>query len=150
MHFRVWLTGFFLLSLCFCSKPDTQALRELISKMEQEAEALNWQAFQTHISKHYKDDSGNTYFVILQLIKNHTTGLEALDAEVEIMGISVGEESSEVQLKLIVQGKKEGKIFYIVGREDLPEYPRIKFAKEGRQWRLIKVEGLKGTEDGLW
>lgn len=150
MRFRIWLAGFFLLVFCFCSKPDDQEIRELIAQMEKEAEALNWDAFQSHISKHYKDDSGNNKFIILQLIKNYTQGLESLEAEVEIMGISVRGESGEAQVKLVARGTRQGKIFYVVGREDLPEYPRLKFQKEGRHWRLIKVSGIKAEEEGLW
>jgi len=150
MRLRSLVAGFFVLSLCACAKPDDQAIRELITQMEKDAEALDWNAFQSHISKHYKDDSGNNYFIILQIIKNYTQGLESLDAEVEILGISVRGETAEAQLKLICRGMKHGKIFYIVGREDLPEYPRLKFQKEGRHWRLIKVEGIKSGEESPW
>ena len=144
------VSGIFILSFFACAKPDDQAIRELIAQMEKEAEALDWNAFQSHISRHYKDDSGNNYFIIFQIIKNYTQGLDSLEAEVEILGISIRGENAEAQLKLIARGMRQGKISYIVGREDLPEYPRLKFQKEGRNWRLIKVEGIKSAEESPW
>jgi len=142
-----WLLA---LIFCFCAKPDDQAIREQISLMEKDAEAGNWESFRGHISRHYKDDSGNNYFIITQMIKNYVAGVEGLEAEVEIMGVSISGDEAKAQIKLIAIGKKQGKIYYLVGREDLPEYPRLWFAKEGRHWRLSKVDGIQGSEESPW
>lgn len=126
-------------------------IRELVLQMKKEAEALDFDAFMEHISKHYKDDSGNSYLIIYQLIKNHTKELESLSAEVNVLGVSVSDKKAEAQIKLIVQARKRGEIYYLLGKEDLPEYPRLFFAKEGFSWRLVKVSGIKGeSQAGGW
>ena len=119
--------------------------------MEREAEALDFNRFMDHISKHYKDDSGNTYLIIYQLIKNNIKDVEKLDAEVEVLGVSVGDKKAEAQIKLMVRVWKKGGIYYLLGKEDLPEFPRLYFAKEGFNWRLTKVSGIKGeSQAGGW
>ncbi len=144
------LRGIILLAFCACSKPDDQAIRDQINEMKQEAEAADWPSFQEHISRRYQDDSGNNYFIITQLIRNDVQGVQGLEAEVEIMGISISEDQAQAQLKLIARGKRSGKLYYLVGRDDLPEYPRLWFKKEGRHWRLLKVDGIKGSEESSW
>ncbi len=147
---RLALAWLIPLILCSCSKPDDQALRETIAEMKQEAEALQWDELRGHISKDYKDDSGYNSFVIGRIIKQYVQGVTGIEATVEIMGISIKGEQAEAQLKLIAKGKKGGRLYYLVGNEDQPEYPRLWFKQEGRHWRLIKVEGIRGPEEGIW
>jgi len=146
----IWLI-FFSFIFSACSQPEDKVIRELIFQMKKEAEALDFDAFMEHISKHYKDDSGNTYLIIYQLIKNNTKELDALSAEVSVLGVSVRDKKAEAQIKLMVQARKRGEIYYLLGKEDLPEFPRLFFAKEGFSWKLVKVSGIKGeSQAGGW
>ena len=133
-----------------CSRPDDQALRRTIAEMKQAAEALKWDDLLGQISRDYKDGNGNNYFVISRMLKNSVSGVTELEAEVEIMGLSLNGDQAEMQIKLIARGKRGGRLFFLVGQEDQPEYPRLWFKKEGRHWRLLKVEGIKAPEDSLW
>jgi len=139
---------FFLLASC--SRPDDTVIRETITAFKTNAEAGNWDELMTHISKHYKDKDNNNYFIINQMIRNYTAGVTEMKVDIEIMGVNISEKEAQAQVKMVVQGKKGGNMFFVVGRPDAPEYPRLYLAKEGRQWRLIKVEGIRGNEDNQY
>jgi len=139
-----------LLTFASCSRPDDQLIRATIMAMKQEAEAGKWDELMSHISRHYQDKGGNNYFIINQLIRNYTAGVGELEVELEIMGVSVKEKEAQAQIKLVVKGKKLGKIYFVAGTDEVPEYPRLWFGKERGEWRLKRVEGIKGNEESPW
>ena len=145
-----WLFLLCLLIIQSCSKPDDTVIRESIMAMKQEAEAGKWNEVLGHISKHYKDKNGNNYFIIMQMIKAYTADVQELQVNIEIMGVSISEREARAQLKMVVKGKRYGKVYYVVGTEENPEYPKLELAKEGRKWRIIKVEGVKGSSESPW
>jgi len=152
-HFTAWLRLgllFLLLALHSCSRPDDQVIRQTLLAMKQEAEAGQWDKLMGHISKHYKDKGGNNYFIISQLIRNYTAGVGELAVDMEILGVSINEKEAQAQLKLVVKGKKQGRVYFVVGTDQVPEYPRLWFAKERREWRLLRVEGIRGSEESPW
>jgi hypothetical protein len=142
------LVPFFFLQAC--SRPDDTVIRETITQMKQEAEAGKWNEVLSHISKHYKDKSGNNAFVIMQMIKAYTADVQELQVNIEFMGISVNDREAFVQLKLVVKGKRYGKVYYVVGTEENPEYPKLDMAKEGRKWKITRVDGIHTGQDNPW
>jgi len=144
--------GLFVLVLFLqaCSRPDDTVIRETIMAMKQEAEAGKWNEVMTHISKHYKDKNGNNYFMISQMIKAYTGDVQELQVNLEIMGVSISEREARTQLKLVVKGKRYGKVYYVTGTEENPEYPKLWLAKERRKWRIIRVEGVDNNRESPW
>jgi len=146
---RPWLFISFLF-LQACSRPDDTVIRETIMTMKQEAEAGKWNEVMGHISKHYKDKNGNNYFVITQMIKAYTGDVQELQVNIEIMGVSISEREARAQLKMVVKGKRYGKIYYVTGTEENPEYPKLELAKEGRKWKITRVEGVRNNQESPW
>jgi len=148
---RSWPWLFFLCILIqSCSRPDDTVIRETIMTMKQEAEAGKWNEVMGHISKNYKDKNGNNRFYIIQMIKAYTADVQELQVNIEVMGVSISEREARAQLKMVVKGKRYGKIYYVAGTEENPEYPKLELAKEGRKWRITKVEGVKGSSESPW
>jgi hypothetical protein len=140
-----------LIFLETCSKPDDQVIRAQIMGMKTDAEAANWDGVLSRISKHYKDKDGNNYFIISQMIRNYTAGVGELQVNIDISGVSIYDKEAKAQIKLVAKGKKMGKVEYVVGTDEVPEYPTLWFAKERGNWRLIRVEGIKGNnEENPW
>ena len=146
-----WLTFVLLITAIFsCSHPNDQQIKELFNQMKAEAEALNSQALCRHISKHYQDNAGYNYFVICNLIKRYVDGLDELKVRMKISGIILTKNQARASLELVVRAKRGKKMFYLLGSNSLPEYPTIWLQKEGRSWKIIKVEGIKAGEEESW
>lgn len=139
---------FLLIFLQACSRPDDTVIRETIMAMKQSAEAGKWPEVMGHISRHYKDKHGNNYFIITQMIKGYVSDVQELKVDLEVMGVSISEKEARAQIKLVVRGKRYDKIYYVVGNEQDPEYPKLWLAKEGRNtWRIVRVEGVDNNRE---
>ncbi len=142
----LWLTV-----LPFCSRPDDQVIREQLAQMEREAEAGDWPKVFSHISRHYKDNSGNNYLIISQLIKNYAAGAGRLEVDMKVESVKISDKQAQSQIQLVVKGRREGRLAYVLGTDEVPEYPTVWWVKEGRDdWKIIRVEGVKGNEDSPW
>ena len=119
--------------------------------MKAQAEALDTNALCSHISRHYQDRSENNYFIVCNLLKRYLTGLDSLEAELNILEISVSEKQAKAELELVVKANRGNNTYYILGSDRVPEYPVVWFNKERGKWKIVRVEGISsGSEESWW
>ena len=125
------------------SKDDDTAIRELIAQMEADAESRNWQSFIKNFSKKYSDNDGNSYMMILGMVKNTFESVQEIDVVVEDIDVSVYGDEASASCSVYAFARKGQKVLYPFGQEDDPENPRISLQKEGGDWKIIEVQGVR-------
>jgi len=151
MRIRLFLFLVLSLFLVSCSRSDDdREIRSLFFQMKAEAEALDTQALCSHISKDYKDRSENNYFIVCTLIKRYLTGLNSLEADLNILGISVQGKQAKAELELVVKASRGNNTYYVLGNDQVPEYPVVWLSKERVGWKIIRVEGISQSEESWW
>lgn len=126
-----------------CTQEDEGRLRAIIQEMAAAAEAQDLSAFMNHFSNQYQDRHGNSYFVILQLVKRVFEEVDELKVKVEDLNVVVAGDEAYVTLSVMTEARRQGRILHPFGREDRPEQPRITFQKERLDWKIIRVEGVQ-------
>jgi len=139
------------LSLTCSRSSNDREIRNLLNQMKAQAEALDTNALCSHISRHYQDRSENNYFIVCNLLKRYLTGLDSLEAELNILEISVSEKQAKAELELVVRANRGNNTYYILGSDRVPEYPVVWFNKERGKWKIVRVEGISsGSEESWW
>lgn len=147
LKFFLFLLGLWL-SFFGCSRSDDTAIRKTLEEIKAKAEALDWQGVMDYISKEYKDDSGHNRAIIGILVKRAFEGVQTLEVDYKISGISIAGDEATVSLEIVTRAYRGNQVFYPFGSDRLPEYPTVFLKKEGlSNWKIVKVEGVKGSSD---
>jgi len=126
-----------------CRREDEAAIRGVIQEMIAAAEERNAAEFMRHFSSQYKDNRGNNFLVIFQMVKRTFEQVAEIQVRVEDVSVVVTGEQAFVTLSVATTARGQGQVLYPFGREDSPEHPRITFRKERFDWKIVQVEGVE-------
>ena len=126
---------------------DEARIKRVIYKGKAAIEREDFEGALKHVSRDYRDDLGFNKLAIGVIIKRvfnefDTIAIHVEDMEIEISETRLGQ--ATLFTWVTAQGK-EG-IGYIVGSMEKPSRVIFTLAKEGRHWRIVKVEGVEPGE----
>ena len=102
-----------------------------------------------HVSIHYRDEYGLTYLGVKQLLSRIFQEFEAFEIDLGNLQITLldkGTASAAFDLKVKVSYR--GQNGYLLGSGDFSNRVTMSFIKEGRKWRVTRVEGVEAQ--GGW
>ena len=125
---------------------DEKRLREIIEQMRQAAEARNADNIIEHFSKDYSDKDGNTKLIVYGLLRNNLNRVDELRIKIEDVSVMVTGDRAWVNLRIVAEASKGGKVYYPFGSDEDPETPALTFKKSATgDWLIIKVENIKDS-----
>jgi hypothetical protein len=129
---------------------DEARIKKVIYKGKAAIEQEDFEGALTHVSRDYQDDYGLNKMAIAALLKRLYAQFDDITIHVESMEIEIMENGlGQASLLTWVTAKLGGETGYIVGNAENPSRVIFILAKEGKQWRVVKSEGVEPVE-GLW
>ncbi len=125
------------------TQDDDAEIRELIATMELQAEQRDWQGFIKNFSRNYSDNNGYSYMMILGIIKSTFEQASEIDVVVEDLDVSVYTDEARATMSVYSFARKGERIVHPFGKQGEPERPRLDLKKEGGNWKIIQVEGVR-------
>ena len=136
---------FFLIKYLIVS--DEARIKRVINKGRAAIEQEDFEGALTHVSREYQDDYGLNKMAIAALLKRLYAQFDDINIHVGEIYIVIREAGlGEATLHTWVTARWGEEIGYIVGSAENPSRGVFTLAKEGRQWRVIKTEGVEPDE----
>jgi len=102
-----------------------------------------------HVSLHYKDEYGLTYLGVQRLLTHIFQEFDAFEIDLTNLSITLlDKEAASVSFDLKVKVSYRGQKVYLLGSMDFSNHITMSFAKEGRRWKVTRVEGVEAQGIG--
>ncbi len=131
-----------LISIYVLYPTDERRIIRVVNKSEDAIVSEDIDKLMENVAYNYKDDHGNGYFQIKEILKIAFKRLNDLEVEKNITKISVKENAAEVELSVRVialEGEDKG---YIIGDAVQAATIKVFFEKSSYKWLITKVEGV--------
>jgi len=129
---------------------DEARITKVIYKGKAAIEKEDFEGALTNVSRDYQDDYGLNKMAIAALLKRLYAQFDDITIHVESIDVKIMESGlGQAALLTWVTAKLGGETGYIVGNAENPSRVIFILAKEGKQWRVVKTEGVEPVE-GLW
>ena len=129
---------------------DEERIKKVIYKGKAAIEQEDFEGALKHVSRDYQDDYGLNKMAIAALLKRLYAQFDDISIHVEWTEVEILERGlGQAAILTWVTVKWEGETGYIVGSAETPNRVVFTLAKEGKQWRVVKTEGVEPVE-GLW
>ncbi len=131
-----------LISIYVLYPTDERRIIRVVNKSEDAIVSEDIDKLMENVAYNYKDDHGNGYFQIKEILKIAFKRLNDLEVEKNITKISVKENSAEVEMSVRViasEGEDKG---YVVGDAGQAATIKVFFEKTSYKWLITKVEGV--------
>jgi hypothetical protein len=129
---------------------DEARIRKVIYKGKAAIEQEDFEGALRHVSRDYHDDYGLNKLAIGALLKRIFTEFDDITIHVKGMDVEIRERGlGQATFLTWVTVKGEEGVGYIVGNAENPSRVVFTLAKEGRHWRVVKVEGVEPGEEFL-
>ena len=129
---------------------DEERIKKVIYKGKAAIEQEDFEGALKHVSRDYQDDYGLNKMAIAALLKRLYAQFDDISIHVEWTEVEILERGlGQAAILTWVTVKWEGETGYIVGSAETPNGVVFTLAKEGKQWRVVKTEGVEPVE-GLW
>ena len=129
---------------------DEERIKKVIYKGKAAIEQEDFEGALKHVSRDYQDDYGLNKMAIAALLKRLYAQFDDISIHVEWTEVEILERGlGQAAILTWVTVKWEGETGYIVGSAKAPNRVVFTLAKEGKQWRVVKTEGVEPVE-GLW
>jgi len=136
------------------SGDDTKEIEAVFNKAMEAGKKKDLDGVTEHFSINYRDEYGATYPVVKNIIKNFFDRFDGFDGRYSDLKVSIketeeGEKQAVANLDVFVSGIRSGIPSPILGVEDSPQNITVTLEESGLgRWKIIKVEGLEGVEEG--
>jgi hypothetical protein len=127
---------------------DEARIRKGVKEGVEAIEAEDLQRCLRHVSIHYKDEYGLTYLGVKQLLSKKFQEFDAFEIYLGNLQITLlDKETASAGFDLKVKVSYRGQKGYLLGSGEFSNRITMSFAKEGRRWRVTRVEGV-GAQGG--
>jgi ketosteroid isomerase-like protein len=129
---------------------DEARIKRVIYQGKTAIEKEDFEGALKHVSRDYQDDYGLNKMATAAILKRLYAQFDEITIHVEEIAIEIREAGlGQAALRTWVTARWGEGIGYIVGSAENPSRVVFTLAKEGRQWRIIKTEGVEPEEE-LW
>jgi len=102
-----------------------------------------------HVSLHYKDEYGLTYLGVQRLLSHTFQEFDAFEIDLRNLSITLlDKEAASARFDLKVKVSYRGQKAYLLGSMDFSNHITMSLAKEGRRWKVTRVEGVEAQGIG--
>lgn len=130
---------------------DEERIKKVIHKGKAAVEQEDFEGALKHVSRDYQDDYGMNKMAVAAFLKRLYAQFDDIRIYVEWMEVEILEPClGQAAILTWVTVKWGGETGYIVGDAKNPSRVVFTLAKEGKQWRIIKVEGVEPVEGLFW
>lgn len=119
---------------------DEKRLKNVISDCEEAIAAEDIDRLMAAVSYNYKDDEGNGYIQIKEIMTAVFKHLDDIEIEREIARISVSEDNGEAELSLRVVASAGEERGYVIGDAAKYEGVKVFFEKSPYKWLVTKIK----------
>jgi len=137
------ITLFIILILYFLWPDDSKRIKTIIHKGQGAVENESIEEVMSLISFHYKDDAGQTYFILKRNLQNLFNQISDIEIEYRIIEIKIKNNTATASLGIRVIGTLMNNRGYIIGNFDSPEEFTLALEKEHLKWFITGSEGIK-------
>ncbi len=124
-------------------RDDEARIREIIEEMRMAAEQKRAQAIMEHFSGDYTDSSGNSKFVLYQIIRRTLTMVEEVKINVSNVSVLVTGDQAVATMEITSQATRDGNLIHPIGSDQDPERPRVTFQRTSSgDWEISRVENV--------
>ncbi len=127
---------------------DSSKIETLLNNLIESGERKDVDVVMEYFSPDYKDDSGRTYPVIRNIIKNAFDRFDAVQGGYSDLIVSTrenakGETETTANLNIWIKGIREGTPYALIGTQDNPQNINIVFESFMLGgWKILNVEEL--------
>ena len=118
-------------------------IRHVLRDGEAAVEAEDLERAMSHVSLHYRDAWGLTHLGVRRLLERTFETFDGFRVRFTRVRLEVREERARVRGDLEVLVRFQGQWAYLVGRPGAPNAVTLFLAKEGRRWRVRRVDGIR-------
>ena len=128
---------------------DEARIRKGVKEGVEAIEAEDLEKGLRHVSIHYKDEYGLTYLGAKQLLSKIFQEFDAFEIDLGNLQITLlDKETASATFDLKVKVSYKGQKGYLLGSGDFSNRVTMSFVKEGRRWKVTRVEGVEAR--GGW
>ena len=123
---------------------DEARIKKVIYKGKAAIEQEDFEGALKHVSRDYQDDYGMNKMAIAAILKRLYAQFDDITIYVEWMEVEILESGlGQAALLTWVTAQWGDDVGYIVGNAETPNRVVFTLAKEGKNWRIIKTEGVE-------
>jgi hypothetical protein len=129
---------------------DEARIKKVIYKGKAAIEQEDFERALTLVSRDYQDEYGLNKMAIAALLKRLYAQFDDIKIYVEWMEVEILEKGvGQAAILTWVTAQWGEDVGYIVGNAEIPRRVVFTLAKEGKNWRVVKTEGVEPEEEFL-
>lgn len=139
-----------VIAVYFIYPTDKTRIIRVINKSGDAIVSKNIDGLMAHVAYHYRDDYGNGYLQVQEILQTAFNRLNDLEVERHITSVSVEDNSAAVELSVRVIASEEKNRGYLIGDAGQAATIKVFFEKISHKWLITKVEGVFEKSHGAF